>query len=1439
MSRQSIIWTLAGPVLFTENGNRQSILGGSIVSEANGATSVTVALTGNSATGSVGTVVYGVPLIGNAGTGTVGTGTPSITVALTGNAATGAVGTVVYGVPLTGNAGTGSVGSLVPVTATTGNAATGSTGTATPSTTVGITGNSAIGAVGNATVAIVPAGVVGTGSAGTATPSTTVGITGVAAIGAVGSIVVTTALTGNTATGSTGTATPNTTVGITGNSATGSVGSIVVTSALIGNSATGTAGSVTPTNAVTGDTGTGTIGGTTPATTVTPVGVAGTSAVGTTTPSITIGLTGVSCTGMAGLVHLTSDIIQPITGAGAASSVGSVVYGLSAALPGDAATSSVGTTTPSNALPVTGNTSTGAVGSVVQSRSIPTIGDSATGVAGIAAPGTTAGVTGNISTGSVGVVHVTVGLSGVFATSFAGSAAHQTAVLLSKVSGKTSVGSVGVYNPTSVRASGGDVFVTRITEEVFMVKKVVHVHIHIDQHFGDIVLAPGYKLNPSVILVPITGNAAAAVAGNVTSPASPVVGITGNGAIGAAGTMKTPNPNIQLTGNQANADVGTMRASNPNVAITGNQAIGTVGIASAPNTGISITTLTIANTSGVTVPGGFITQMFGHQFKQGDIPVGFRPRFETTATFECPHTMFGESLWPDGSLKTASFFARVPGLVAGNGSINLVVKATQAAQPASSRTLADFASGGADIKMSVVGLDNLSGTWESSLNMGTAGAMVLGDGPVGKVWRIWQPFTQAGVPHGQLMALWYAVALQDASGNLYGVRYLARVCQPSYNLDTPVKSFRSFSSMQVKNGASVVRDCYANHAAPKSFTYSSGNTVSCPAHTLEVGTLVRLSGALPAGVTAGTSYFLGVPDNNSLGFANVPNNNSSNFAALSGGSTSGSLVAYPYLTHFGSLWSAGSSAMYDFAQAGGSAAADAPVRVVKNKKYMVSTGLVGSYDVTTVPTAQTAWGYEPNSMGPIQRDNTGTGERPDIGLFPTWHVRHIMSGNAVDEQVVRATGLMLAHAPIQLLDAATKMMPIVNNKTYAGMPASNQNFRWDGGNNTSGFTNPAGIKATGLFAVTFDHMPCLWTYPYLMTGEPQFLDMGLDMMNLAVMHRYNGPSTSNAISIGVIRNGTCNGTVYSGVTAGDPYALREDAWSSRDVGMVNGLMPTSQNASVKAYAADLMDATYSILIDYINNVAPPFFKASGMMHHRTATYAQNSDNWMHGYWLAQNSYVAAVTQNAKVRTLMDHAMKWFVVQYNIVNSAWHLPTYRTIARVGDSSTAPYITTTTQLASTGGAISWTAAGSLFTAQVTPSGNGWNPANGDKIMWETEFGSPVPAGMARFTPYYAVNTSGRTFQLSLSPGGAPLTLSDSFATPVGICLISANPPAQYGMEGGIGYQLGYLANIHGACNLAKAAGCTTYSQAMINDLNTRDTGAAFNTDPKWSMVDSYNQ
>jgi hypothetical protein len=234
-----------------------------------------------------------------------------------------------------------------------------------------------------------------------------VALAGAESIGATPTITITTSggggdvtddITGVSSTAEVGSLTPSTTVALTGESSTVAVGTVVPSSsvAITGEAATGAVDSV---GAEGGD-----------AEPVELSGVSSTGSAGSVTPSLSVALVGEAATGSAG--DLGKTIAVPISGeaaTGSAGTLGAEGGDVQAALSGVSASDAVGTLAPETSPAVSGNESIAGAGSVTPSITVPLTGASSTcSVGSVGAPSEMPDIT----------VH-TVGL-GIYASAAAG-----------------------------------------------------------------------------------------------------------------------------------------------------------------------------------------------------------------------------------------------------------------------------------------------------------------------------------------------------------------------------------------------------------------------------------------------------------------------------------------------------------------------------------------------------------------------------------------------------------------------------------------------------------------------------------------------------------------------------------------------------------------------------------------------------------------------------------------------------------------------------------------------------------------------------------------------------------------------------------------------------------------------------------------------------------
>ncbi len=888
--------------------------------------------------------------------------------------------------------------------------------------------------------------------------------------------------------------------------------------------------------------------------------------------------------------------------------------------------------------------------------------------------------------------------------------------------------------------------------------------------------------------------------------------------------------------------------------------IGTVGsdhgTTPPPPVGL-ITTMTLLNTSGSTQLIGACTQMFGHPFKKGDIPAGQYPIFQTSDGTVIPYSISTKKkAWADGSLQHATFRLRLPVTIPGNSSLAINIYSGGGAPTPSSLTTAAFSAGGLDPNVFVTGQDNISGDWTSNLNQGIAAAWtdntVYLDGDAGKSWEILAKFRQAGADHGQLEGWWVADALPNASGNLGGIRYFCRVVQPLYNVASPAPQYRSFTAFKTRNGTTQIRDLAVTLPAPKTFTWSgSGTVLNSTANGFESGIACKLSttGTLPAGLNTTTLYCVATDPNNANVFGVAGNFYApSIFACVTpanGGSGTHTATMYPMVSQFGSLWTAEADGRYSYIQGAGSIVSDSTILCQMNNVYWCQTKCLAPYALDIYnPASNPTYTYFPGTAGPVLRGMGTTGEREEIAQINSWYARHIFNQTAVDERAVRVIGLIGGHLPVALYDSLTRSIPVANNGTYSGMPAANSGFRWYASSNYSGFTPPSNtnVWTQGWSTIASDHMNGWAYYPYLLTGEPQFKRMLAEYGNLALYQGYTASGTAvvngSVNTIGSIRNASIDGNNYSAVFYGEDGA-RTIAWGARDFGSPG--IANFENDSYNTYFSDIRDDFFGGIAAYLGMLSasgPPYATAHGLFSEEAGDGLQST--FMLSYLIGTVAMITGINDDSAGRIFASYLTTWPAHVSNTF-SPYLVCTYRTMVRQGAGS-SPYAASDNTISMYKGNVSWDAATDHFTVTGLPSGATLN--NGDIYNWNntSSDGSPPPAGMTGWTPYYVVNKTGSgigaTFQLSATLGGSPIALSDSSGSAL-VFIRPSSPPSTGSIDTIIGS--GYVASMVATCGWANAIGATV-DATFLTDLTARLMGtagyiAAFEADPKYAIGSTY--
>lgn len=895
-----------------------------------------------------------------------------------------------------------------------------------------------------------------------------------------------------------------------------------------------------------------------------------------------------------------------------------------------------------------------------------------------------------------------------------------------------------------------------------------------------------------------------------------------------AGTRWAQAPLNEVTANggfivprSPTSDANTVRAM---VLAEGFGFAGSSDLAAAPDT--ELFRVTLANETASEQAAGFVTPMFGCKFQQGQIPAGTYPHFQTAAGTACAPTLWGVTSWPDGSMKFCGAMVRVPaavpaaptpgtGLSAVPGTLDIQVRSGGNAPAPSSRALSNLTA--ADIVVQLDGVTNLSGTWLAALNTAITDndeIVLWGDGPAGKVYRIRGDFKQSGARHGQLITYHYVAILQNSVGGLMGTRYLGWAMQPWGD---------------VGQGTNTVAGATPAYAGP------------APQTRIAVASL-KAGGSTVRALQGHNDSQTAIGDNIAIG-------------------------------HYTGFFTAGHDGRWDYFQSGGSAATDCVVRVLHNKEQDVKSRLFPPYHTTYIPDRNPELSYRPYGNGLLQGGEPGMyrimssgGERGDIAVLPNSATKHFMTRSAVDERNMRVYGLVASGWRVYIKLRSTGNVIAANDfePSYAGLGTAQPGWRyWPGAtdpNETKGIQHP--LDKTSLWASEYEpsHRPSAAYYPYMMTGEPQYLDMLTDhgtgmLLSLEAGHKemnLNNPLRTS-ITIGSAwgrRTVIMNGVSYKGggyfFNAGQ---IRLMAWGSRDITQAAALYPDvcPYGTEVRKYLRQSVEAMYFAINKY-NELRGPAWDAAGIYDFGTGV--QDADMWCSGYMSNSVCHQSSIYPNAQIthfRQRLGRHWKQINAKLDIAVAASYMATFwkEDESWETDSGDILHALFYDNAYSSGTTLTFDAATDRFT--VTDTNGAWKPTNGDIFAFQyppsgletyfqnTTFPFAYPVNRRKM---YAINVSGATAQLSYTPDGPPIDVTSSMNVRGFFAHIKDFRP-RFTAEGTNNSGQSYIANLRSAIRHHNAVGddvadalvqvderCTrggvTYAELNKNHLTTTYPG-----------------
>lgn len=547
------------------------------------------------------------------------------------------------------------------------------------------------------------------------------------------------------------------------------------------------------------------------------------------------------------------------------------------------------------------------------------------------------------------------------------------------------------------------------------------------------------------------------------------------------------------------------------------------------------------------------------------------------------------------------------------------------------------------------------------------------------------------------------------------------------------------------------------------------------------------------------------------------------------------------LPHYASVYTCGIDAKWDFVQGGGSASADCTVRVVQDKTYFVKSRMVPPYDVALSITDQGSINYVPMCSGGMTRATGSTGEREDIGVFPSWFSRHIIAPTVNTERHVRVAGLATGGWRTGLRVSSTLMPPAVHDvqASYTGLGTVQPSYRyWDSPFNVG--VNP--IPTGHLWLEEYDgHHRAQGSYfPYLLTGEPQFLDQLQEQANSFIMIIPPGNGTEWKTTLPI--NG---GTKLGAFQSRDPFIsttsfktsgllFRQDlsryaAWMLRDVAEAAAISPTvcPKGTAIKSYFTDSVEQNYAAWLSYISFMATSY-REDGLFGLLSTEINPIDAPWCQGYLCNSLAHQYAITGSTNALATATHFAKfWAAINGYIdiaagasLNASTFFTNNDRIERIEDMVFQITDCTLTYDAATN------------TISKSGANSGFSVTNGDVLGVDP---ARISTAGAR-DRMYAVNSTGSTFQLSLTPGGSVVDITSN-GNHVNPFMAVQNFSPRFSYENATSSQ-GYIANIRGAMRHLEAVGISLVNPARVNaDARIVTAGTTFTSDPKNAMTASY--
>lgn len=815
-----------------------------------------------------------------------------------------------------------------------------------------------------------------------------------------------------------------------------------------------------------------------------------------------------------------------------------------------------------------------------------------------------------------------------------------------------------------------------------------------------------------------------------------------------------------------------------------------------------------------------------HTFKKGDLPSGAFPVYEANGNTLAYSYAFKKT-HDDGSTAGMMVMFRLAESISASGTLAYDCYNAGIAPANGSRASTDGDSS-SDHKIEADLFQGGTGTWTSQLKYASPLLSITAPGSGGPnlYLKRRQPFRQSSADHAQLFADWYVIKLENASGGFYGQLIFRRVMQSFVDRLTD-RGVRGFSACRVMDDASTIRDMVTQRSGTaRTFTAdASTDTITCSASPgLETYTSVRFSnsgGALPAGLSTDTVYKTLNPSGNNLRCGTSISAVANITDAGTGTHTVTPVIALN--THNSFHCPAADSEM-DFSQSGGTG--NAPLCIIKqDPTYMVSTQLFGPVDLTASHSSNPAMDYTPEGANGLTRTeaNSGGGGDQGRGLSPlhAYFVRHLCSQTLTNRRAVRVLGLNGGHRDIASYDSVTNRVVILNNgpndngTAYSSPLNSTPRPTWriNPPFEFSGAPNDSAYSTGSCFRLDTSHAPCLYGYPFLITGEWQYMDMAFEVTQMGVC------ASSARASLA--------GTTYYGSSATTGSA-RQDAWNLRDTEWA--VRVAADDSPELDYVTDLRDDRLAFWVAKVTPATSPssyfnsYLLSIGFPNCRVV--GSQESGFMIGFLCSVFALIGGGPNSTADGTTMLEYVAKFCGQFD----AFFLPA----ADFKMSKTAVgadgFVTDDSEFLFGG---SRTGASWALDGTVTLDANaqaGWTPVNDALVAWI----SNVPGGLTAGVNYWTRDVTATTFKVSATQGGSALTFSNTGSG--GLKIGQMTPKTNKGISTN---SSNYTTVWTGTVAIVKAAGPATDLSSNFTKLKAirADLGFSVTTDSGFAFTDFY--